>query len=99
MVEPRKSSRRTEKKPHGRPSRGDRHWVNSGLPESQYEIYAQKAGELDISMGSYVTLCMAEFHNLEQADYIKDELRAAELRRANAQLVDLEEVAPMARAG
>lgn len=76
----------------GRPSKGKRHPLNAGIPEEQYEVYAEAARDLGIHLGTYVALRLAEAHGLEPAPYVKDELRRAELLRTHEEL-------PMARAG
>ncbi|WP_448812118.1 hypothetical protein [Agromyces bauzanensis] len=76
----------------GRPSKGKRHWVNSGIPEDQYSVYEAAADELGIHLSTYFALKMAEAHGLEPARWVTDEVRRAQLRRADEEL-------PMARAG
>lgn len=73
----------------GRRSKGDRSQIGVRPPTDQKLFYESRAAELGISLGTYAVLTLAEAHNLEIPQFVRDELAEARRKRGDVEL-DLE---------
>ena len=73
-------STQVSRKP-GQRSFGPRKAATVRLPEQQFEAYEEQARLLDIPLGSYIALKLAEAHNEPAPDYVVAELDRAARRR------------------
>ncbi|MCS5524754.1 hypothetical protein NY551_18625 [Curtobacterium flaccumfaciens pv. oortii] len=69
----------------GRRSRGRRVQLPTRVPEDHGEFYEARARELGIPVSSYVAMRLAQADGLNTPDYVLEELRVAEARRAATQ--------------
>ena len=63
--------------------RGERAAFTVRIPIAQNSVYEERAAALGIPIGSWVALKLAETEGLPTPDYIVDELKRAESRRAH----------------
>lgn len=54
----------------GRKPRGDRTITSAAFPSDHLELYRAEAKRLRISLGDYLTIKLAEAHNLPEPEYI-----------------------------
>lgn len=69
----------------GRRSKGDRAQIGVRPPTPQKRFYEARAQELGISLGTYAVLRLAEVHNLEIPEFVREELAQAAERRRNGE--------------